>query len=92
MFGMRLTEAPLLWATVARYGLAPVVIAIALATRFALNPVLQDEAPYLFFVPAVLVAASLDGLGPGLFATALGIVLGSFFAAPASPISVQPNL
>jgi two-component system sensor kinase FixL len=76
-----LTGAPLLWATFARYGLAPVAVAIALAARVALQPVLQDEAPYLFFVPAVLVAASLGGLGPGLFATGLGILLGSFFAS-----------
>jgi two-component system sensor kinase FixL len=76
-----LTGAPLLWATVAHYGLAAVAVALALAARFALQPVLQDEAPYLFFVPAVLVAASLGGLGPGLFATVLSIVLGSFFAS-----------
>jgi two-component system sensor kinase FixL len=61
------------------YGLAAVAIAIALGARFALNPVLQEEAPYLFFVPAVLVVASAGGLGPGLLATALGLVLGSFF-------------
>jgi two-component system sensor kinase FixL len=63
------------------YGFASVAVVIALAARFALQPVLQDEASFLFFVPAVLVAAGLGGLGPGLFATALGIVLGGFFAS-----------
>jgi two-component system, LuxR family, sensor kinase FixL len=67
------------WSGIVQYGLAPIAVAIALAARVALQPVLQDEAPYLFFVPAVLVAAGLGGLGPGLLATALGLVLGSFF-------------
>ena len=67
------------WSGAMQYGLAPIAVAIALAARVALQPVLQDEAPYLFFVPAVLVAAGLGGLGPGLLATALGLVLGSFF-------------
>jgi two-component system sensor kinase FixL len=74
-----LTGARLRWSSAMHYGLAPVAIAIALAARFALHPVLLEEAPYLFFLPAVLVAASLGGLGPGLLATILGLVLGSFF-------------
>ena len=44
--------------------------------RLALTPILQDESPYLFFVPAVLVAAGIGGLGPGLMATGLGALLG----------------
>jgi two-component system sensor kinase FixL len=76
-----LAATPLQRSSAMRYALAPVAIAIALAARFALHPVLHEEAPYLFFVPAVLVAASLGGLGPGLSATALGLVLGSFFGS-----------
>jgi len=40
-------------------------------------PIVGVEAPYLFFIPAVLVAAGVGGLGPGLLATALctGLVL-----------------
>ena len=33
----------------------------------------SDKSPYLFFVPAVLVAAGIGGLGPGLLATALSV-------------------
>ena len=66
-----LPRAPLPWSNLTRYGLAPVAIAVALAARVALQPILQDEAPYLFFLPAVLVAAGLGGLGSGLLATAL---------------------
>ena len=75
-----------------RYGLAPVAIAVALAARVAFHPILQDEAPYLFFVPAVLVAAGLGGLGPGLLATALGLVLGSFFVGSGFPNFSQAEL
>ena len=60
------------------YAIATVAVAIALAARLALNPLLGDEAPFLFFVPAVLLAAGLGGWGPGISATALGALLGYF--------------
>jgi two-component system sensor kinase FixL len=66
------------------YALAPAAVAIAFLLRLALAPALGDEARYLLFVPAVLVAAGLGGLGPGLTATGLGAVLG-FFVATTSP-------
>ena len=52
----------------------------------ALTPIVQGDSPYLFFIPAVLVAAGLGGLGPGLLATALSAVLGLFV------ITTFPNL
>jgi two-component system sensor kinase FixL len=66
-----------------RYGLAALAVALALAARFVLAPFLLDEAPYLVFVPAVLLAAAAGGLGPGLLATGLSVMLGSIFIAPA---------
>src|SRR5262249_14342776 len=69
---------------VLRYALAPAAVAIAFLARLALTPTLGDAAPYLLFVPAVLVAGGLGGLGPGLLATALSIVLG-FFVITISP-------
>jgi two-component system, LuxR family, sensor kinase FixL len=65
-----------------RYAIAPLAAAIAFLARIALTPILQDDSPYLFFVPAVLVAAGFGGLGPGLVATALGAVLGFFVINP----------
>src|SRR5262249_41411361 len=44
---------------------------------------LGDESPYLFFVPAVLVAAGLAGLGPGLLATVVSTLL-AIFVVPRS--------
>lgn len=70
------------WRTdIVRYGIAPASVAIAFAARALLGPVLEDQAPHLFFVPAVLAAAGLGGLGPGLLATALALLLGFFFVA-----------
>jgi two-component system, LuxR family, sensor kinase FixL len=80
------------WPGAMQYGLAPIAVALALAVRVALQPLLGDEAPYLFFVPAVLVAASLGGLGPGLLATALGLILGCCFVASDFPHFSRPEL
>ena len=70
---------------VLRYGIAPTAIAIALVARILLTPILHNDSPYLFFVPAVLVAAGIGGFGSGLVATLLGAVLGFFV------ISTFPN-
>jgi len=61
-----------------RYGMAPLAVAIAFVARMALTPIVQGDSPYLFFIPAVLVAAGLGGLGPGLLATGLSAVLDLF--------------
>jgi two-component system sensor kinase FixL len=62
-----------------RYGAAIAAIVVALAARVLMAPILQDEAPYLFFVPAVLIAAWVGGFWPGLLATGLGLMIGLFF-------------
>jgi two-component system, LuxR family, sensor kinase FixL len=59
------------WAV--RYGVAPCTIALALAVRSLLIPVLHDDAIFYYFTPPVLISAGIGGLGPGLLATALGI-------------------
>ena len=73
--------------TILRYGIAPTAVALALAARALLAPILHDDAVFLYFVPAVLVAASIGGLGPGLLATALSLVAAFFLLANASVIS-----
>lgn len=55
------------------YVIALVLVAIALAVRLALQPLLESEAPFLFFVPAVLAATGIGGFGPGMFATLLSV-------------------
>ena len=70
------------------YGIATASVALAFAARVLLSPALHEEAPYLFFVPAVLVAAWLGGLGPGLFATGLSLLLGFFVIAAFPDLSI----
>src|SRR5215468_11264115 len=74
-----------------RYALAPAAVAIAFLARHALTPVLGDASPYLLFIPAVLVASGLGGLGPGLLATALSVVLG-LFVVTISPSASVPEI
>jgi two-component system sensor kinase FixL len=65
-----------------QYGIALLAVAVAwLAERQMLSNA-GIAAPYLFFIPAVLVAAGTGGLGPGLLATALSIVLVLFGINP----------
>ena len=64
-----------------RYGIAPLAVALAFGACLALTPILPAHASYLLFVPALLVAAGLGGLGPGLLATALSIVVVHLFVA-----------
>src|SRR5262245_43927491 len=75
------------WPNALRYGIAPACVALAFGARVLLGPVLQDQAPYLFFVPAVLATAWLGGFGPGLVATALGLLLG-FLVITRAPVSL----
>jgi two-component system sensor kinase FixL len=71
------------WRDVLRYGVAPGSVALAVAAKLLLAPIVSDESLYLFLVPAALAAAGVGGVGPGLTATGLGLLLGLFvFAQP----------
>jgi two-component system sensor kinase FixL len=59
----------------ASYGLAISLVALVLLLRTTLTPAIDNQALYLFLVPSVLIAGIVGGLGPGLFATFLALVL-----------------
>jgi len=61
-----------------RYGVAPTVVALALAARTLLSPFVPDDAIFLYFLPPVLISAGIGGLGPGLLATMLSIMAALF--------------
>ena len=74
--------------------LAVAAIAVGVALRLLSDPLLGERATFIFFVPAVVLAAALAGLWPGLLAAAMGaaaglacdrlsgsLALGSFIAA-----------
>ena len=59
-----------------RYGVAVAAVAAGFLLREALAAYVGEELPtYITFYPAVMLAALLTGLGPGLVATALTVVV-----------------
>jgi two-component system sensor kinase FixL len=80
-----------LWDTALRYSLALACIAAAFAARLLLEPTLQDQAPFLLFIPALLIAGVFAGVGPGLLATVLSLALGLYFFTKFPALS-EPEL
>jgi len=74
-----------------RYAVAVGITTLTFAVRLALSGVFGEASSVLPFVMSVLVAAVYGGLGPGLLATALGAVLGTYlFVPPFQALSLQP--
>jgi len=57
------------------YVLAAAAVVAAFGFRALLEPLLRGDSPFLLFVPAVLFASGIGGGLPGLFATALTLLL-----------------
>src|SRR5262245_61522333 len=62
-----------------RYFVAVAATAVVFTARFLLKSVLGDVAPLVMFTLSVMVSAWYGGLGPGLLATALSLLLGDYF-------------
>ena len=61
--------------TVLSYGIATAGVVLAGLSQWWLAPILGDTPPVrLLLVIVVMVSAWLGGLGPGLFATGLGLL------------------
>ena len=69
-----------------RYGGAVLIVGLALLLQIILIPwfgVEPDASPFMMFFAAVIVAAYVGGLGPGLLATALSALASNlFFLSP----------
>lgn len=63
----------------ARYGIAVVAVALVLAIKAIFSTFIVGGSSFLLLSVAVLVAAALGGLGPGVLATFLGVFLGDYF-------------
>lgn len=61
--------------TIAGYAVAALCVALAAVVRGLLADVLSDRKPFPTLYVAVTVAAWFGGLGPTLFAMALGYVI-----------------
>ena len=57
-----------------RYAAAPVAVVLLFGVRALLVPILHDDGIFIYFVPAILIAAGIGGIGPGLFATAASMM------------------
>jgi K+-sensing histidine kinase KdpD len=65
-----------------RYGFACAVVLVAFVLRLTMFGHLDTRLPFGFFLIAVMVAAWYGGLGPGLFVTVAGLLLGGYFFLP----------
>ena len=61
------------------YGAAVLAPVATLLILWPLGVMVGDRVMYIAFIPAILLAAYLGGLGPGLVATASGSVLSTYF-------------
>ncbi len=60
------------------YGLTVLLVALAAAIRWGLGHI-GPMSPFLTFYPALMLAALIGGLGPGLAATVLGALAADYF-------------
>ena len=61
---------------------AVAIVGMALALRLGLSGILGSGLAYITFYPAVMLAAMVGGLGPGLLATALAALSASYWIHP----------
>src|SRR5262245_53647912 len=74
------------------YFVAIVATGVAAAIRMALHPFLGDSMPFLLFPVAITVAAFFGGFGPGVVATALSLVIATYFFIPPQENFAVANL
>ena len=68
------------WAV--RYGVALGVVALAVTLRGVVFADLENRLAFAFFLPAAMIAAWYGGLGPGLAAAAVGLLVADYFFLP----------
>jgi PAS domain S-box-containing protein len=83
--------------TVARYGFAVVVVAVAFGLRLALAPLTGGGAPFALFFVATLVTSLIAGVGPGILTAIVSLPLAArTFAVgagyPASEAAIEAAL
>src|SRR5262245_51936771 len=75
----------------ARYAVAAAAVVLGWIGREALTPgVGATSLPFIFFFPAVAMAAWFGGLGPGILAIGLSAVAANwFFTAPTYTLTIR---
>jgi PAS domain S-box-containing protein len=72
-----------------RYGIAMAATVAALLLRWGLALYLRDASPFIAFTPAIAFASLYGGLGPGIAATVLGMILAFAFVLPSSQMELH---
>jgi PAS domain S-box-containing protein len=67
----------------AAYGLALLLVAIAVVVRLLVAEHIGTQSPFITFYPAIIVAALIGGLWPGILATALSVLAAWYAFIPA---------
>ena len=68
-----------------RYAIAIISVGVALLFRQFLNPLVEQQTPYMLLFAAVMATAAFGGLGPGAVATLVGgFIAYALFASPNS--------
>ena len=62
-----------------RYGVAIAAVIVAFSIRYLIYGDLQNRLVFTFFVPAAMIAVWYGGIGPGILAVVLGLILGDYF-------------
>ena len=71
---LRMRQNPL-----AAYGLAFGMVALAIFVRGLVTELASIPTPFVTFYPAIIVAALIGGIGPGILATGLSSVAAWYF-------------
>ncbi|MGZ3416185.1 MAG: DUF4118 domain-containing protein, partial [Isosphaeraceae bacterium] len=72
-----------------QYGFAVLASGVALFGHLGLTASIGPGLPpFLLFYPAVMLSATLYGLGPGLLATAVSALLVAYFMLPPDGLAV----
>src|SRR5436853_51845 len=67
------------WRTIRAYLFTALAVGLSMPLRLLLDPALGDKMAFVTVFPIVVVAAWCAGVGPALFATALGSAGVAFF-------------
>jgi diguanylate cyclase (GGDEF)-like protein/PAS domain S-box-containing protein len=70
------------------YLLALVLVMLASVARYAIDPILHENAALLIYTLPVAITAMYGGLPPALFATGLGAALGTVLFIEAAPTAI----
>src|SRR4051812_18960906 len=74
------------------YALSVVLVALTLGVGLLLMQLMHSQVPATIFVVPVVFAAWYGGLGPGLLATLLGVIVYNLYLlAPYGQISTHPD-